>query len=144
MALPLYAFCETRLCQFLRFIILFIFLSKKFWSINFNMNLFRIFLSATNFCFDLWEPCAVKESAVRCEHSWSPQISIRGQSHLLLQLLISQQHTYTHAEQTHMNACIYTMFGIFVISVLFINLSCKVNSKEYLATYIFFFLHLWK
>lgn len=71
------------------------------------MNLFRIFLSATNFCFDMWEPCAVKESAVRREHSWSPQMSIRGQSHLLLQLLISQQHIYTYAEQTYAHECLY-------------------------------------
>ena len=53
-------------------------------------------------------------------------------------LLVNNTHTHTQNRHIHMNACIYTMFGIFVISFLFINLSCKVNSKEYLATYFFF------
>ena len=53
-------------------------------------------------------------------------------------LLVNNTHTHTQNRHIHMNACIYTMYGIFVISFLFINLSCKVNSKEYLATYFFF------
>ncbi|XP_065620264.1 uncharacterized protein LOC111996082 [Quercus suber] len=47
-------------------------------------------------------------------------------------------NTYTQNRHINMNACIYTMYGIFVISFLFINLTCKFNSKEYLATYCFF------